>query len=1822
MTGNVTVNSGVTLTIEPGVTVQGNSSSRTLTINGSLSAEGTSGSHIVFTSASDSAPGQWNGITFGTTAGASTLAYVDVRYGGDSGASHTNSMVTVNGGELTIEDATFTQSTVTGLKVSGGTNGTAASATITRTKFEANGYGGASPHGNGLYVNNAYVEIDDSAFWSNQRDGIYFEVSSGYTPDPSVVTDSSFWANERYGVNIFQGTGADDLGPDGSGNALYDNGDFTFAIGDSWRQLIILRDSLEVDWSGNYWGPVHFIPCGVGSENGHLSYGAPDPNPATSFPIERGPVSHTLQAEGATWCGNDDLLVNEPAYELPDLYFDAPPPTFGGLPLERTFGSMNCQIDNSIFSLGSDAQPGNGLTYTSRPVSTSSGSLSESYIDLKLAGPGIPFEWIRSYNSRDTTAGGLGTGWTHPYEAKITVANPTTGELEYRAGSGQRIAFTKVTGGGTGAATYRGKGFDGTMKRLSDNSYEMKTRDQRTFLFDTGGKLTQIKPRFLPAATLTYSSGKLSSITDSAGRTVSLTYNVADPSLIERVTLPDSRYVEYGYTSGRLASVLDARGETWTLSYDGSGRLTDIEDPTGTFLLQDVVYDGSGRVTSEEDGAGESIEYAYSTAGGYDLTTVTIPGRGDWVYKHRGNLLFHVTDPLDRTTSYTYDAMGRRATIKDPRGKVRRFEYDAFGNVTKEVAPAPLDYTTSRQFNATNDLLIETDGRDNSTIYTYASSSNADYQAGQLQEIQDREDGETTFTYWTTTSSPTPPSTNVGLLKSVENQRGKTTTYDYDSAGNLTKITSPLGFETTIGYDSSGRLTSRRDPRGNVPDPPAGYLTAWSYEGGDEVETITDARGNVTSFAYHENGLLASVTREEEDTTERTTSFVYDDANRLWTTTDPRNGVETRLYWPDGQLASVESPEGRLTTYEYDDAGQLVELVEPNGNAGTASDYTWTYGYDDAGNRTSEAHPDGGTREIAYDALNRPTSWEDALDHVVSVEYDANGNVTKRTNDLEDFRTYTYDGLDRLETETDERQLDPWTYEHFPTGELKTVLSPLGFKTTYELDEDGRTVEMVEPRGNDGVNDPADYTWTYGYDEAGNRTSVTDPLGNEVAYAYDEVGNVVEVEDERGNSTLFEFDTMNRLDEVTPPAAGATGTLETTYAYDPAGNLALRTDPKGHETSWDYDLDGLLTQRTTEVGTWNYTYDDNGNLETLETPAGSSTGTVGDGTITYGYDRMGRFTEVDYSDSTPDVSRDYDLAGRLEEMTDGAGAVTYGFDELDRLESATRTGGGSGLNGSFAYAYDEAGNILERTYPDSTVVTSTFDDDGRLATVASGGATTTFGYDEAGNITTVTLPAGNGHVANRTFDEAGRLTTVENEDGSTVLSTFSWTLDAAGNPTKAQTTRGVTDTYDAFEYDTRNRLTASCYGTSSMASDCSGASNEITYAYDKVSNRTEEVRTGSVGSTGTITYDYNAADQLTQKAQGSSTSYTYDANGNQATAGSRTFTYDLADRLVSTTASSVTTTYAYDGDDRRVSSTVAGGADLNLTWDPLAETGIPELALEREDDGDLARRYLTGPLGAISMENPSETFYYHQDPLGTVTDLTDEDGDPQWRYTYEAYGAQLSATNVSGTAPENRLRYTGQYLDPETSLYHLRARQYDAGIGRFHGTDPIEPPHDQPYVAAYGYVSGRPTVLIDPSGRQQIGGATRAEIDWCLEHPLSLGSCVIAGTLAREVLDLAADLFPFDVELQDSFQHCAWAASLTILLGPRSAYDFTRRHEEGAENCPAERQRDLANNAYGILLGIMSDPNSEYQGGGLDQALTYCYRAAILGHLVGPRRCA
>ncbi len=260
MTGNVTVASGVTLTINAGVTVQGNASTRVLTVNGALAANGSSGSPIVFTSTTDTAAGQWTGISFGTSATASNLTWVNVRYGGGSAVSDANAMVAVNGGTVTIEDSTFSNSADSGIGVFGGTTGSAAALVVRRTKSETNGFVGAAQHGSGMFVNNANVTVEDSAFWANATDGVRFSITSAYAAAASQLSGTSFWANTRWGVNIGNSTGTSlSLAPDGNvsgkpANDVYDNGTFGFSTSESWSQLTITQATQSADWTGTYWG--------------------------------------------------------------------------------------------------------------------------------------------------------------------------------------------------------------------------------------------------------------------------------------------------------------------------------------------------------------------------------------------------------------------------------------------------------------------------------------------------------------------------------------------------------------------------------------------------------------------------------------------------------------------------------------------------------------------------------------------------------------------------------------------------------------------------------------------------------------------------------------------------------------------------------------------------------------------------------------------------------------------------------------------------------------------------------------------------------------------------------------------------------------------------------------------------------------------------------------------------------------------------------------------------------------------------------------------------------------------------------------------------------------------------------------------------------------------------------------------------------------------------------------------------------------------------------------------------------------------------------
>ncbi|MGH2454912.1 MAG: LamG-like jellyroll fold domain-containing protein [Candidatus Limnocylindria bacterium] len=648
------------------------------------------------------------------------------------------------------------------------------------------------------------------------------------------------------------------------------------------------------------------------------------------------------------------------------------------------------------------------------------------------------------------------------------------------------------------------------------------------------------------------------------------------------------------------------------------------------------------------------------------------------------------------------------------------------------------------------------------------------------------------------------------------------------------------------------------------------------------------------------------------------------------------------------------------------------------------------------------------------------------------------------------------------------------TYAYDAEANLTTVTTQLGNTTTMTYDAAGRLTSVVDPRGNEPGATPADFTTTFTYDAADRLLTTTDPLGHITTNAHDPAGNLLSVTDALNHVTAYSYDAANRLTSV----ADAFDSV-TTYVYDDVGNLISRTDPNTHATTYAYDGVSRLTTTTDPLDhAWTLTYDPAGNVATRTDANGHTT--------TFTYDELDRLVGVDYADpTTPDVAHAYDANGNLTTMTDGAGSETYAYDDLDRLTAVTRG------TDAFGYAYDPAGNITSRTYPDTTVTTYTFDDDGRLATATADGATTTYGYDAAGNVATIATP--DGYTARSAYDAAGRLAEVVHSTDADLLSRFTYQRDAVGNPTALTTREGTI----SYRYDDLHRLTGACWDATcpwgpgaspAPCVDCGSATGVsrpadptppdpadifVTYTYDPVGNRLTEAT-----YLGAMTYAYDDGDRLTSVTPPGQPVivYTSDANGNSLTAGTDTFAWDAAGRLLSATVGGTTETYTYAGEGRRLSVT-SGGSTTAWLWD--LNHGLPHLAIERDGSG-VVRRSTYG-LGPIATVAGGRTAYHHADGLGSLVDVTDSSGDPLAWAEYTPFGAERTGGLAAG-APDLPFGFTGEVTDP-TGLVHLRARQYDPGTGRFLSTDPVEPLLTDPYVGAYVYVRNMPTVAVDPSGR-------------------------------------------------------------------------------------------------------------------------------------------
>jgi RHS repeat-associated protein len=724
-----------------------------------------------------------------------------------------------------------------------------------------------------------------------------------------------------------------------------------------------------------------------------------------------------------------------------------------------------------------------------------------------------------------------------------------------------------------------------------------------------------------------------------------------------------------------------------------------------------------------------------------------------------------------------------------------------------------------------------------------------------------------------------------------------------------------------------------------------------------------------------------------------------------------------------------------------------------------------------------------GNIQRSFGSSGNMTSYTDELGHVTTYTYDANGNMTSISKQLDSNNTvttsYTYNSFGEVLTMTDPLG-NVTTNAYDANGNLLTVTTPVpqsgvaASVTQFAYDVKGQLTQITDPLNHvstltytpagliSTITDAQQHVTTYQYDSHGNRTAITDALQHTTSFAYDAMdrlttitypdtttvsfgydyrGRRMSVTDQNGKVTTYTYDDADRLTSVTDAANHVTQ-----YSYDTENNLLTITDAAGHSTSFTYDAFGRVTQTSFPSAlTESYTYDAVGNLTNKDDRKGQS--------ILYVYDALNRLSHKGYPDSTG-VDYVYDLAGKIRQVTDPTGTYGFAYDNMGRLiGTTTQYTFLPGATFSNSYGYDGASNRTSFTPPDGSTNTYQYDPLNRLATLTSSLAGQfTFSYDGLSRRTGLNRP--NGVNTTYGYDSLSRLLNVLHKAGTTTLDGAGYTYDNAGNRTSK--TNNLNNITEQYTYDAIYQLTQVVQGTTTTES----------YTYDAVGNR--------LSSLGMASYTYNASNELTAT---SAATYTYDANGNTLTkadsTGTTTYNWDFENRLSSVVLPSGTVTFKYDPFGRRIQKASMQGA-INSITNYLYDGA--DTVEELDSGGNLLARYMQGPRidDPLAERRSGTNAFYEQDGVGSATSLSSLTGTILNSYTYDTFGN--STLNESFVNP---YRYTARDYDSETGLQYSRARYFDSQTGRFLSEDPLA---FDAGIDFYIYVGNNPVDSADPLG--------------------------------------------------------------------------------------------------------------------------------------------
>jgi RHS repeat-associated protein len=701
----------------------------------------------------------------------------------------------------------------------------------------------------------------------------------------------------------------------------------------------------------------------------------------------------------------------------------------------------------------------------------------------------------------------------------------------------------------------------------------------------------------------------------------------------------------------------------------------------------------------------------------------------------------------------------------------------------------------------------------------------------------------------------------------VTDPTGRTLTFAYNGSSQLTSVTDPMGRVFTLTRNGSGDLTQVTFPTAGSQTP----TTQFGYNAQHSITSLTDARGKVWTYSYTANGLGLAW---EKDPLNNQTTYTYTAGY-----TEIKNALNntSKQYYTSGKLTSVEGPTGDSVSYSY--TGNLRTGVTVPGG------FTTSYTYDAKGNILTKTNALGNVTTATYNANNDPLTVSSPSGKVTSYTYNATGNLTSVTNPLSQTSTFAVNSY----------------------GQVTSASNPLGFGTSFVYDTNGNRTSIVDPLGNTttssynvlgwktagtdatgktativynnlgkvtSITSPGSRTITSTYDLGGNKLTQTNPLGQVDTFTYDDRGLVLTHTDGLNRTVTLGYDVLGQKTSLTD----ARGKV-TTYVYNSRG---LRTSigyPDATSQSYSYNNRGLIATSTDgrNVAATN-TYDALGRVTNVSYSASSNTPSVttafnsdgwktsmtdGSGTTSYVYDNAGRLTTRTAPQGA--VTYAYDNAGRLTTRAGAGSTVTYGYDSANRMTSTVVGGTQTTTN-----TYDGAGRLLTATKPDGSVETNTYSaTTADLTSIVSAKAgitiaSSTYAYDNLGRKTNDT---GIGYAVSYGYDNAGQLTSEVRTSGNAYNITYAY--DLAGN----RSSKTLNGTVENYTYDNANKLLTAgsksyTYDLAGNVTGVTGGGVNSTLAWDAESR----LKSATVG-TQTTTYSYNGLGQRVAKNGAVSNAY-------------------------------------------------------------------------------------------------------------------------------------------------------------------------------------------------------------------------------------------------------------------------------------------------------------------------------------------------------------